>query len=462
MNFNVTIRQGGTVVKTARVDLGEKTPVRLGGPLAADGAPFPANHELLVQKGSDLILQLAPGMNATLVRGATKLTLDDLRAKNYVRKQGDVEVLKVPEGTRVEISAGDWAVVVDPAPARATAAPAASARPAAPVAGTPGGTGAVAGDVWAAYRIFSDTSRMTTFMKVVVVSLIAHLAIMLFFSTRVIVRDPFQVEDVPERFAKFIAPPVEEAPAPKESGASEQQQQAKQETVEEEPAGGSDAPKESKTADMSAEQKAEVRERVKNKGLLGIIGSKSSGGGAIADVLSSGNLGSDLDKALDDMKGSGLGVAKTGDDLKAGGTRGGSGYGTADIGKLDTGGPGKGVGLGDKKKTAVTSDIQTGDFSSSGSLDSSAIASVVKQKLSGIKYCYEKELKNNPNLAGKVVVNFTIGADGSVTNYRVDNSTLNNTNVEQCILRMVRRWKFPAPAGGSVNVSYPFIFTATG
>ncbi len=195
--------------------------------------------------------------------------------------------------------------------------------------------------------------------------------------------------------------------------------------------------------------------------MLAIIGSQG-GGGALRDVLSEGSLGGDLDKALEGMKGSGLGVAGTADELKLGGTRGGTGYGTADIGKLDTGGAGKGVGLGQKQATQVRSDIASGEITAVGSLDGAAIAAVVKSKISGIKYCYEKELKNNPNLAGKVVVNFTIGATGDVTAYKVENSTIGNAEVEQCILRMVRRWKFPQPSGGDVNVSYPFIFTAQG
>jgi TonB family protein len=93
-----------------------------------------------------------------------------------------------------------------------------------------------------------------------------------------------------------------------------------------------------------------------------------------------------------------------------------------------------------------------------GHLASSAIASVIATKVSGINYCYESY--GLPAATGKVVVNFTIGTTGEVVQYSIESSTLNNHDVEQCMLRMLRRWRFTEPAGGEVNVSYPFYFPA--
>lgn len=458
MNLQVTVKQAGKVLKTVQAAVSEASPLVLKGDLAPAGSPFPAGHPLVVKQGKDTLIQLTAGMDAGLVRGSSVVKLADMRAKGHAKKSGSYETIPLPDATVAEISVGDWAISLQPAAARA-AAPAPVVP--GPVVGAGAGGGAVAGDIWAQYRIFSETAKVSTFMKVAAVSLIFHIAVIIFFSTRVIVHDPFEVAEIPERFAKFIAPPVPEEPvaaptqaAPVETSKSDQQAEAEQA-----PAGDSSA-KASAPADDAARRNA-MKEKVKNTGLLAIIGSKGSGG-ALRDVLSEGALGGDLDKALEGMKGSGLGVAKTGEDLKAGGTRGGTGYGTADIGKINTGGTGRNVGLGGKASTEVKSEIATGEISASGSLDSGAIASVVKSKISGIKYCYEKELKNNPKLAGKVIVNFTIGETGEVTAYKVESSTINNGEVEQCILRMVRRWKFPPPSGGTVNVSYPFIFTAQG
>jgi TonB family protein len=64
-----------------------------------------------------------------------------------------------------------------------------------------------------------------------------------------------------------------------------------------------------------------------------------------------------------------------------------------------------------------------------------------------------------PDLYGKILVKFTIGARGEVAESRVDTSTLKSALVEGCIMRRMASWKFPEPKGGTqVRVSYPFLF----
>lgn len=70
-----------------------------------------------------------------------------------------------------------------------------------------------------------------------------------------------------------------------------------------------------------------------------------------------------------------------------------------------------------------------------------AIQEVLLEHNSAIRYCYERELKRNPNLKGKLSVRITVGADGHVTKAEIVNSTLNNARVERCILARIRLWK---------------------
>jgi TonB family protein len=98
-----------------------------------------------------------------------------------------------------------------------------------------------------------------------------------------------------------------------------------------------------------------------------------------------------------------------------------------------------------------------------GSLDKEIIRRVIKENLSQIRYCYERELAKSPGLYGKVQVKFIIAATGLVSNSQVDESTMKNANVEQCIVQKVRGWRFPKPKGGGiVIVTYPFIFKQSG
>jgi TonB family protein len=79
-----------------------------------------------------------------------------------------------------------------------------------------------------------------------------------------------------------------------------------------------------------------------------------------------------------------------------------------------------------------------------------------------VQDCYERELKRDPQLAGKVEIEFTIGADGSVEDARVAQNRMGSGEVGNCIVGRILRWKFPKPSGGSVTVNFPFIFTPAG
>jgi hypothetical protein len=108
--------------------------------------------------------------------------------------------------------------------------------------------------------------------------------------------------------------------------------------------------------------------------------------------------------------GNGLGTRNGG--LGGGGTVEGIG-GLGPRGK-GPGGPGVGEGIGGTKLPgdigAVSNEVLL-----LGQLDRAQIDEVVKRHLSAIRYCYQRELQREPELAGKVVAKFTIGGDGSVT-----------------------------------------------
>ena len=94
-----------------------------------------------------------------------------------------------------------------------------------------------------------------------------------------------------------------------------------------------------------------------------------------------------------------------------------------------------------------------------GGLDKSLIEAVIRQNRSQIRYCYQRQLPKNPNLAGKVTVKFVIAKDGSVSKSSVKKSTIGSSEVESCVIERFMRFQFPKPNGGIVLVSYPFIFS---
>ncbi len=96
-----------------------------------------------------------------------------------------------------------------------------------------------------------------------------------------------------------------------------------------------------------------------------------------------------------------------------------------------------------------------------GALDKSLIDKVIKQNQAKFLYCYQRELVKDPNLKGKVTLNFTISADGSVAKSSTYKTTLKNSNAEGCMNSQMKMLRFPEPKGGGiVIVKYPFVYSA--
>ncbi|HVG61243.1 MAG TPA: AgmX/PglI C-terminal domain-containing protein [Hyalangium sp.] len=156
----------------------------------------------------------------------------------------------------------------------------------------------------------------------------------------------------------------------------------------------------------------------------------------------------------------GLGTFGLGGGGKGGGATLGAellrGKGAGGIGALGAGGVGKG------KVGGVVTRATSRSVATQGSIDREAVAKVINSHLQEVYACYERALLKDSGLAGKVVLEWTIGGTGSVVAAKTKSSTLRNGSVEACILSSLKKWQFPAPKGGVVIISYPFIFNSVG
>ncbi|HUT78727.1 MAG TPA: AgmX/PglI C-terminal domain-containing protein, partial [Polyangia bacterium] len=99
----------------------------------------------------------------------------------------------------------------------------------------------------------------------------------------------------------------------------------------------------------------------------------------------------------------------------------------------------------------------------SGTIPKDAIRRIVQRHMNEMKFCYERALAGRPDLEGRISVKFVITGSGGVQTAVIENSSVGNAAMEQCVVGAVRRWTFPKPAdGGVVIVSYPFAFTSSG
>ena len=81
--------------------------------------------------------------------------------------------------------------------------------------------------------------------------------------------------------------------------------------------------------------------------------------------------------------------------------------------------------------------------------------------MAAIRSCYQRALKRNPSLKGKITVRMSINTMGRVTRVDIDADTIGDPTVTSCIKGYARRWRFPPPEGGSAEVAVPFVFTAS-
>ena len=108
-----------------------------------------------------------------------------------------------------------------------------------------------------------------------------------------------------------------------------------------------------------------------------------------------------------------------------------------------------------KKAKAAVSDSKP---VRAGNCSTADIQRVVQARSAGVKFCYESALQDDPDLSGKIVMNWLIDLNGRVQSAHVVSSTLADKRVGVCISRQIRAWKFKKPQGGLCSINFPFIF----
>lgn len=145
----------------------------------------------------------------------------------------------------------------------------------------------------------------------------------------------------------------------------------------------------------------------------------------------------------------GLPPGAKGQSLSGSGAGGGSGSGY---------GRGSGAGFGGRGHR--TPMIRYASATVSGGLDRVIIRRIVRAHHNEVRRCYNRGLALDPTLAGRVVIQFTIGVLGQVTASVVSSTELPSKAVGNCIAKAVKHWTFPrAEGGGMVLVNYPFLLS---
>ena len=447
--LRIGIIQGGRIVeerlvrKRENITIGQSAKNMFVVPSEA----LPRNWLLFQVSGDKYVAHFSEGMDARIAVGNEIISLSQLKQTGKIQKKGPSFELPLDDRSRGKITLADMTILfqfVTPPPPQPRPQLPASVR------------GSVLSDVdW-------------FFTTIAAVSFLLHLALVLYLRNVDWPRKP-DIESVPDRFVQMIVKKpeekkvekpvevkkVEEKKEPEKKKSEEADKKPKKELTEEEKAKAAED-----KARADAERRARLAEQVKSTGLLKLLGAKADGEGSIADVLGKGDVDRDQEKAFQGV--GGVGVANNNDQLR-GIKSGGSGSGrVASVGGLRGGGSIAGGGTGaaavEKKVSGV---VKSEAPAVDGELDPAMVAKEVRTRLGAIKACYERGLKRNPNLSGKIVIHWTITQAGTVSGVDVEQDTLGDAEVASCIKSLIARWRFPAPSGGSVEVSFPFVFQSS-
>src|SRR5262252_3853692 len=352
---------------------------------------LPRNWLLFRVTGSGYKAHFSDGMDARIAVGNDIISLSQLKQTGKIQKHGLSWVLPLDERARGKITLADMTILfqfVTPPPPQPRPQLPASVR-----------GSALSGVDW-------------FFTTIAALSFLFHLIFVIYLRNVDWPRKP-DIEAVPDRFVQMVVKKEEKKPEPKkeevakteepkkeEKKKGDEEKKAKRELTDEEKAKLAEA-----KAKADAERRARLAEQVKSTGLLKLLGAKSEGGGSIADVLGKGDVDRDQEKAFQGVGGVGVASADSLRGIKSGGS--GSGR-VADASSLRGGAgiAGGGTGQGSGERT-VKGAIKTEAPAVDGDLDPNMVAKEVRSRLGAIKACYERALKRNPNLSGKVVIHWT-------------------------------------------------------
>lgn len=220
--------------------------------------------------------------------------------------------------------------------------------------------------------------------------------------------------------------------------------------------------------ESSAERKERIAEGVRAKTFLNNLGGSGDEGGG--DALPSAKA-TELADAFNDLGPGTNTYAKNGDEgaavPKSEGASGDAKFKT--LSTKETGGDRietqtvKTEAKENEAETQIKANVRTGQLSGQtgvGKVDPQAVASVFSRRKGAIKSCYEKELRRDSKISGRVVLKFTIGPAGRITDISAVTNTTGVDSIAQCMVEKVQGWKFDPPEGGAVTFTYPFILEA--
>jgi TonB family protein len=431
-------------------------PVTVGGSarntIVVPASSLPSRLTLFEQSADGYTLVFTNDMDGRVLAGGKVVTLQEAAQGGMAQNRGKGAFsLKLGAESRGKLMLGDVTLLY-----QFVVPPPIQPRPQLP----PSVRGSLIGQIdWLLTSTFSATG-------VVVTALLIYLQ-------GIDITTKMAADIVPDDFARYVPTmkqpePLVDIKAIADVGEKEvkkvkvaPQGQAKKAPSKDKPESQAPACDEACQAARAEARRAQLAEQVAKLGALKILGAKGGESGSVADQLVGGDPGTDADRAFSNIGGITT-AGSRGNGLRGKGSGGtGSAVGIGDLGGR-VGGPGSvetGGKVEEKVPRAIVKNAAPPEYDST--LKGDAVASVIRRGMSAITSCYQRGLKRNPSLSGKIAIRLIISASGKVSEVEIEQDTIGDQQVSACIMGYAQRWRFPPPEGGGVaEVAVPFVFQA--
>lgn len=255
-----------------------------------------------------------------------------------------------------------------------------------------------------------------------------------------------------DRFAATLMPIPKQVPEQSPAKTKEPIADASKKEPEKAKAPVAQAPAKSKTTTASADA---VKARLSKMGMLAVIGSVGGEGGVVGDLLKDSN---GVGGVADAMKNAGVQVATAEDALKLK-LKGSETGATVGVTAMGTDGV-KNVVLEESKTVAIAGRVREEVITvDAPDISSEALSNWMRGRRGAIVSCYERELKRDHSLSGRLVLKFVVSTRGRVTDLDLSEGTMQNAAVRECITSIARNWVLPFTPEDEVPVAFPFVFS---
>ncbi len=251
--------------------------------------------------------------------------------------------------------------------------------------------------------------------------------------------DEQEVQPIPPRLAKLILEKKMQPPPPVVKPKAKKKETTKKKTAKKKP---------------KTKQQRTARKKAESSGLVALSDE-------LADLRESFDMASLQENRLQQKVGKTATPTTTNSALlTAKATKGSGGINTSTLSR-NTGGN----QLASRSTTNVTSSIparssnskRTGSGRSAGRGEEE-IERVFQKNKGAIFSLYNRALRKDPTLQGKVVMELTIAPSGKVVKCRIVSSELNDPKLERKLVTRVKLFRFSAKNVAQVTVSYPIDF----